>query len=550
MTRRALPALGALAAGALCVGAVVGAVTHSEAGGIAERFARAWARADYAAMHALLTPTSRARTPAPALERAYRRAMATATATGLRAEAAGERDGARRLRVVVDTRVFGPVSGEVLLPVRDDGVAWAPHLVFPGLREGATLGRRTEAPPRASILARGGETIAEGPAAARVSPLGAVGTAIAGRVGPPETDAARRALRERGFPQGTPVGLSGLELIVEQRVAGMPGGTLLAGDRVLAISAPRPAPAVRTTIDAQVQAAAVTALAGRFGGIAAIDARTAQIRALAGVAFSAPQPPGSTFKIITATAALEEKLVTASTRFPIETKAVIDGVDLENANGESCGGTFANSFAHSCNSVFAPLGVRLGARRLVETAERYGFNEAPGIAGAKPSTIPAARDIRTPLDAGATAIGQGKVLATPLELAIVAHTVASGGVRRAPRIVADAPRPRGVRVTSRRIARTLERLMIGVVDYGTGTRASLAPVKVAGKTGTAELEDTTDQEPEVDDEPPGFDTDAWFTAYAPIRRPRLAVAVLFVRAGAGGDTAAPAARTVLQAGLR
>lgn len=109
---------------------------------------------------------------------------------------------------------------------------------------------------------------------------------------------------------------------------------------------------------------------------------------------------------------------------------------------------------------------------------------------------------------------------------------------------------------SRRVAHELERMMIGVVAYGTGTSASLAPVKVAGKTGTAELTTTVRKEGEtpplqegVAAKPPGYDTDAWFAAYAPVRRSKLAVCVLIVHGGAGGTTAAPAARTVLQAGL-
>src|SRR5207248_10918875 len=190
---------------------------------------------------------------------------------------------------------------------------------------------------------------------------------------------------------------------------GKPGGRLTAGGRVLANVPPRPARPVRTTIDLGIQAAAVSALAGRFGGVAALDARTGEVRALAGVAFSAPQPPGSTFKLVTATAVLEAHLAKLSTQFPVAQKAVIDGVDLQNANGEFCGGTLAQSFAKSCNSVFAPLGVKVGATRLVRTAERYGFNEQPPIAGALPSTIPAAESIGSPLALGSTAIGHGQV---------------------------------------------------------------------------------------------------------------------------------------------
>ena len=118
-------------------------------------------------------------------------------------------------------------------------------------------------------------------------------------------------------------------------------------------------------------------------------------------------------------------------------------MDLQNANGEYCGGTLAQSFARSCNSVFAPLGVKVGAAKLVASAERYGFNEQPSIPGALPSTIPAANQIGSPLALGSTAIGQGQVLATPLELASVAQTIASHGVRhrRACCPAARQPRP-------------------------------------------------------------------------------------------------------------
>ena len=89
--------------------------------------------------------------------------------------------------------------------------------------------------------------------------------------------------------------------------------------------------------------------------------------------------------------------------------------------------------------------------------------------------------------------------------------------------------------------------MVDVVDYGTGTAAALPGVKVAGKTGTAELENTRGPDGEAGSDP--SNTDAWFTAYAPVGRPRIAVGVMFVRAGAGGSTAAPAAKLVMDAAL-
>src|SRR5205823_2654039 len=154
------------------------------------------------------------------------------------------------------------------------------------------------------------------------------------------------------------------------RAAGRPGRLLFAGGHVLASTRPRPARPARTAVDPGPQRAAGAAPARRYGGAVGRAPRTAAVRAPGGAAISGPQPPGSTFKLVTASAVLEAHLAKLSTPFPVETKAVIDGVDLENANGESCGGTFAQSFARSCNSVFAPLGVKVGAKRLVSMAER------------------------------------------------------------------------------------------------------------------------------------------------------------------------------------
>jgi penicillin-binding protein A len=542
---RTLPVLGGLAfAAGLVAGA--GARSADERGAVA--FAEAWQRRDFGAMHALLSErTRRAYRPA-ALRRAYARAAATATAESVDvADSRGERDGRVIVPVAVRTRVFGVVRGELLVPVDDGLVEWGPELVFPGLEPGVRLTRRSRPPQRAALLSHDGDVLARGPANRRSSPIEIAGS-IAGRLAPAESRAERAARHARGFPPDWPVGQNGLELAFERRLAGRPGGELRAGKRVLARARPRPAGPVRTTIDTRIQAAAVTALAGRFGGIAALDPTGGEIRALAGIAFSGPQPPGSTFKIVTATAALESGAVELSTPFPVRSAATIEGVRLENANGEYCGGSFRSSFAHSCNSVFAPLGVRVGARRLVNAARRYGWNSAPSVPGEVASTLPPAAEIRTPLELASTAIGQGKLLATPLRLASVAQVVASGGVRREPSLLAGAPNP-PVRVTTPAVARELQHLMVDAVDYGTGTAAAIPGVRVAGKTGTAELEDTRGRNAVVEADSDESNTDAWFTAYAPAGKPRLAVAVMLVRAGAGGATAAPAARFVLEAAL-
>jgi cell division protein FtsI/penicillin-binding protein 2 len=408
-------------------------------------------------------------------------------------------------------------------------------------------------PPRGTLLARDKTVLAAGASRTSTSPIA---TSIAGTVGPIPPERADR-LRALGVPSEAEVGSTGLERVFDERLIGRPGGTLLAGSRTLAHAAPVQAEPVRTTISPKVQQAAVAALAGRYGGIATVDPRTGEVLAAAGVAWSALQPPGSTFKIVTLTGALEQGLAKPSTPFPVQTKATLEGVDLENANGESCGGTLAQSFAESCNSVFAPLGAKLGAKKLVDVAQRFGWNEDPGIAGASTPSIPPAARIGDDLAVGSSAIGQGRVQATALQMALVAATIGDRGRRPKPTLLFGERRA-PVRATSTRVARTVERLMRGVVAFGTGTSAAIPGVVVAGKTGTAELESTVrpsgtpppEEGPTPADKIP--ETDAWFAAVAPAAassRPRAAVGVLLVRAGAGGDVAAPAARAVLQTAL-
>jgi peptidoglycan glycosyltransferase len=549
LTHRALPALGGLALVAGGAGMVVGSQVQSGNQRTAAEFTAAWERGDFGAMYEMLDDASSEAHSRDEFRAAYRRAAATATSKGIEAgDPEGERDGSVAVPMEVQTRVFGTVRATLRLPVHEGEVTWGPLLAFPGLRRGEALARESEPPERATLLSRNGKVLAEGPAEGRSSPLEAVAGSIAGTMMPEETQAERRALWARGFPRQWPTGQNGLEHAFEERLAGTPGGRLFAGDRLIAEAPPRPARPVRTTLDTRLQEAAVTALAGRFGGIAALDPRNGEIRALAGLAFSAPQPPGSTFKIVTTTAALEQDLVKPTTEFPVESFALIDGVELSNANGEFCGGSFRNSFAHSCNSVFGPLGVEVGSEALVEASERFGWNQKPTVAGEVPSTLPPSDEIESDLEIASTAIGQFRTLATPLVMASVAQTIAAGGVRFLPTL-ALGERTDRVRVTSKEIAETIQSLMVDVVDYGTGTAAALPGVKVAGKTGTAELEDTRD--PETGETAPSdpSNTDAWFTAYAPAKKPELAVAVMLVRAGSGGAVAAPAAKVVLDAAL-
>jgi cell division protein FtsI/penicillin-binding protein 2 len=547
--------LGGVAALAFLVGVVVGARHVPSERRLATSWEQAWQRGDYGAMHAMLAPSAQARWPVVRFARAYREAAGTATLSGLdlgKSKVSGE---TVTFPATAHTRIFGKVGADVTLPLVDgpDGspvVDWRPDLLFPGLRRGEHLTRVTRMPARATIEARDGTPLAKGDA--RLSDLGPVAAEVAGRIGP-ASPARAAEMRMRGMPAGASVGLTGLELQFDRQLAGTPGGELKAGRRVIASSVPKRGADVRTTIDPDVQRAAVTALAGRYGGVAAIRPSDGEILALAGIASSAPQPPGSTFKIITLTSALEHGAAKLSTTYSAQSEATLSGVALQNANGETCGGSLITSFAESCNSVFAPLGVKIGAKDLVGTAERFGFNQDLGIAGAARATIPTADEIGDALALGSTAIGQGKVLSTPLHLATVAAAIGEHGRRPLPTYAKGAARPR-IRATSPRVARQVRRAMEAVVASGTGVAAAIPGVTVAGKTGTAELRSTVSQDPEPTDpslkpQPDTTDTDAWFAAFAPAKHPKIAVSVLLVAQGAGGDTAAPVARAVLAAGL-
>ncbi len=559
---RALP-LSFVAFVAFILGAVAGAPGSPEKEA-AERFVEAWSRKDFGSMYRELNEESRRGIGVKAFARAYREAAEVATLRTLAAESPGDPGGDGGPTVVpvpvrAGTVAFGEVATELAVPYADGGIVWDQSLVFPGLRRGEQLENRLDLAERAPILARDGTALAEGPAAEREHPIGSAAIDVTGEVGEaPEEDLA--TLARQGFPPETLVGVSGPEQAFNRRLAGRPGGSLLAAGngstRILSQAEPVAGVPVKTTIDPGLQVAAVTALAGRAGGVAVLDTRKGDVRALAGQAFSAPQPPGSTFKTITTTAALQKGIVSLETEFEIADGVNVGGRFISNANGELCGGTFSEAFAESCNADFAPMGPEIGNDYMVEIAERFGFNSPPPLYAERiveavepaESTIP--EEIGEDVDLGVTAIGQGEVLATPLQMASVAQTIANGGVREPTSVVANRklrPELEPVRVMSRKIARELNGLMVGVVAGGTGFAAAIPEAQVAGKTGTAELGPRPDSE---DEEEPEQIKDAWFIAFAPAEKPRLAVGVLLIEAeAAGGEVAAPIAGQVLSAGL-
>src|SRR6202012_4361504 len=244
-------------------------------------------------MYAELNDASKQSISAKQFAADYHEAQQIATERGVRVEPAkgSTSEGGQTvvpLRVGIKTAPFGVVDEEIDLPWAEGGIAWKPYLVFPGLRPGEKLEAQTELAPRASILAADGTVLAEGPADEREHPMGTAAIDVTGEIGEASEEEAPRP-PPRGFPPETPVGISGLERAFNRRLAGKPGGKLLAvpakeakskgkggeaegestetaGGRVLAESKPVAGTSVRTTIDPTLQESAGAALAGGGGG--------------------------------------------------------------------------------------------------------------------------------------------------------------------------------------------------------------------------------------------------------------------------------------------
>jgi penicillin-binding protein A len=477
-------------------------------------FVNAFKRGDRAAMYAQLDAASRRAYPLTAFEARYRQAFRAAGATEVTTGTISplRKDGTVSVPVTVRTRTFGTLFGTLTFHPKnenDEGrIAWDPSLRLPGLRKGEAVKRKSgPQPTRGLIYDASGRLLDSDP----------TGASIAGA---------------RPVAGKAP---TGLQRIYDERLAGHPSSRLLFGDRVVAKVARKGGRSVHTTIRLGLQRTVQNALGGKLGGVAVIRPKDGAVLALGGLAVSAPQPPGSTFKIITLSAALTHHVATPSSSYPVRTFAVLDGVRLNNASGEACGGSLSLAFAESCNSVFAPLGAKVGAKRLVAMAEKFGFNQQPQIPAAKPNTIN--QHLKDSLAVGSAAIGQERDLATPLGMASVGATIGNHGVWARPRVAGKVVRHRAV---SAAVAGQVRDMMVSVVRGGTGTAAALPGVQVAGKTGTAELV-ANSKDPK--------DADAWFVAFAPASDPKVAVAVMLVGAGFGGTAAAPIARQVLSAAL-
>ena len=342
---------------------------------------------------------------------------------------------------------------------------------------------------------------------------------------------------------------------------------------------------VVTNLDVKGTQAAVAGLAGRKGAVVAMEPSTGKVRVMVSIPEYDPNlipsqigqlnrdrtnqpllnrttqelyPPGSTFKVVTATAALDSGKLTPDTVIDAPSPKEISGVPLENAGGESFGPISAtDALTNSVNTYWAQVGERIGRGTLVEYLKRFGFYEDPQLDYPKFQMVPSGiingdgDYVDDGFDVGRVAIGQGglegEIRSSPLQMAEVAAAVANHGRLMKPQLTDRIVRKDG-RIKEKiqpdlqsvvmkpETAEQLASMMSRVVEEGTGTAAALAGITVAGKTGTAEVGANREF------------TQPWFICFAPVEEPRMAVAVTLERTtGQGGTVAAPIAKSVLEA---
>jgi len=273
--------------------------------------------------------------------------------------------------------------------------------------------------------------------------------------------------------------------------------------------------------------------------------------------------PGSTFKVITASAALEAKKFTPDSSFVDPGYCIVYGKHVNNFDTSSPFGTIdlENALVHSVNSVFCNVGLKLGAKLILDTAKRFGFYERPPLETPADERLPSGLyddgrlyypRLDSDVDAGRMAFGQERMLVTPLQMAMIAGTIGVGGRLMEPQAVDRIVTPGGRvivrqrpalirRAVSQETADAVAQMMRLAVERGTGTAAQIPGYSVGGKTGTGETG------------VPGSNT-TWFIAFAGRDEetpPELAIAVVLQnQSGTGGTTAAPIARAVMEALLR
>jgi len=381
----------------------------------------------------------------------------------------------------------------------------------------------------------------------------------------------------------TDLGSSGLERYRQEQLTGRTGTNLQSilnqlqgkepvGDKVV------------TTLDPSAQRVANDALAGYQGSVTAIEPRTGAVTVMASspgfdpnllrspaayeklTADTSGRPlinratqfgyaPGSTFKVVTATAAIDSGEFTPESTISGRNHVVISGIPLSNDNNEEFGQiTLKQALAQSVNTAWAQVAVKLGKPTMARYMDRFGFNRKPQLdypaeemsANGEYEGERLISPLSPLVDVGRMGIGQDKLEATTLQMAEVAAAVANRGTLMVPHMTARVVDPEGrtVETIAPRVqsvvmkpstAGAVTTMMEAVVNEGTGTTAQIPGVQVAGKTGTAETQIGT------------AINNVWFIAFAPARDPRVAIAVtLQAVPGYGAAFAAPVAREVME----
>ncbi len=328
------------------------------------------------------------------------------------------------------------------------------------------------------------------------------------------------------------------------------------------------------TLDAKLQEAAYQALGDRRGAIVVMVPRTGAILAMVSKPSFNPNvleqkwesistgenspllnravqglyPPGSIIKVMMADAALTEKVTNLNQTIHCEgaLKVPPDYVLAESNHKAHGDVTLQEALATSCNVTFGTLALKLGGKNMAKTFDRFGFNGplVPELQEAK-SHLPDFTSLGNG-DLAQTGIGQGSLLVTPLRMAMLASTFANKGIMMKPYIVDKITDSDGNTVkaftpeewltpTSSQLAATISKMMVSVVEEGTGSGAALSGIQVAGKTGTAEN--------------PHGDSHAWFIGFAPADKPEVVIAIIIENAGSGGSNAAPIAGRILRKAL-
>ncbi len=385
---------------------------------------------------------------------------------------------------------------------------------------------------------------------------------------------------ERGYNDYLTGSNANLDTVFRKTVDKLKGTTVQGNDLVL-------------TIRPGIQALALRELRGKCGAVVALEPNTGAVLAMASSPAYNPNlienhfaqairsggqcgslinratagryQPGSTFKVVTATAALNSGRFTPDSQFTDPGYCIEYGKQVRNAGNPEAPEAFGTlslfqGLEHSVNSVFCNIGKTLGAGAVLSYAKRYGFYDVPPLETPDNERVASGlynrgklfypSDPDTQVDPGRLAFGQERLQVTPLQMAMVAATVANNGVLMRPYVVQKVVGPSGKtivrtkphrigRVMSPRVAAELNSMMQAVVTGGTGPKGAVPGIPVAGKTGTAETGR-------------GNIYTAWFIAFAPANQPRVAMAVVVENQpnGFGGDVAAPIASKVMEAIIR